>query len=202
MIITISGTPGSGKSTIGQRLARDLKYRRYDMGAMMRRMAHERGMSLSEFNRVNEEHDSGDRAVDAWQRKLGQKQVSAVIEGRLSFHFIPHSIKIFLAASPTVGAKRIWSQLQGVNTRNEGRNLRTLAQVKKSVERRMLGDRRRYLKYYGINPFLQRHYDLYLDTSRLTPERVYRKVHDFVVEKVRPNAATKQTANKSNKRSR
>jgi len=182
MIITISGTPGSGKSTVGQRLAKELRYPRYDMGALMRKMAHERGMSLSEFNRVNEEHDAGDRAVDAFQKKLGKTKRNGVVEGRLSFHFIPDSLKIFLAASPAVGARRIWQQLQGENARNEGRNLRTLAQVRKSVERRMSGDRRRYLKYYRVNPYLKRHYDLYLDTSRLHPDQVYRRVRRFVVE--------------------
>jgi cytidylate kinase len=66
----------------------------------------------------------------------------------------------------------------------------------------MSGDRRRYLKYYGINPFLKRHYDLYLDTSRLSPERVYRKVQDFVVEKVRMSSPLKQIGKKSKKRRR
>lgn len=150
------------------------------MGAMMREDAHDRGMSLSEYHRETAVSPRGDHAIDNFQKRIGRTKKNVVVEGRLSFYFIPHSLKIFLAASPTVGARRIWSQLQGKNSRNEGLNLRTFEQVKKSVVRRMQGDRRRYLKYYRVNPFLKKHFDLYLDTSRLSSTEVYRRVLAFV----------------------
>ncbi len=185
MIITISGTPGSGKSTIGKRLAAYLNYRRYDMGALMREDAHDRGMSLSEYHRVTAVNPRGDNLIDAFQRRIGRTKKRAVVEGRLSFHFIPKSLKIFLSVSTAVGARRIWKQLQHSTARNEGPQLRTLAQVAHSLARRMNGDRQRYLRYYGVNPFLKRHYDLWLDTSKLTPDAVFRQVRDFVVENLR-----------------
>lgn len=200
MIITISGTPGSGKSTIGQRLAAYLKYRRYDMGALMREDAHDRGMSLSEYHRLTAVSPHGDQMVDAFQRQLGRSRKTAVIEGRLSFHFIPKSLKIFLAASTAVGARRIWKQLQRSTARNEGPQLRTLAQVKRSIMRRMNGDRRRYRRYYGVNPFLKRHYDLWLDTSAHTPDAVFRRVRDFVVENLRRKSAGSSTWKKTRKK--
>ena len=49
MIISLSGAAGSGKSTVGERLAEELSWPRYYMGQMRRDAAKKRGMILSEY---------------------------------------------------------------------------------------------------------------------------------------------------------
>lgn len=185
MIITISGTPGSGKSTIGKAVASALHAKRYDMGQMWRDVARKRGMTLAELHRRVERNDpSVDRAVDSYQRKLGKSKRSLVVEGRLSFYFIPHSVKVFLYVDPREGARRIWKQLQNRNRRNEARHLQSAADVERAIRQRMRTDRKRYLRYYAINPFLKKHYNLYLDTTRLTERAVEERVRAYCVEKL------------------
>lgn len=183
MMITLSGTPGSGKSTVAKNLARRLKCRRIDMGAIRRQIAGRKGMTLPEYNRLAEHDPRIDRATDAFQQRLGRTRKNALIEGRLSFHFIPHSLKIFLYASPAVGAGRIWRELRTSSKRNEGR-LCSLADVERAVRQRIRSDKKRYWKYYRVNPFLKRHYDLFLDTSDLNRTQVFDRVRSFVSRKV------------------
>lgn len=171
MIITFGGTPGSGKSTLARQLARKLHYPRYYLGQMMRDLATKRKLTLRQLNRLSERDPTFDRQIDEYQRQLGQTKKNLIVEGRTSFYFIPRSFKIFLAASPRVGAKRIWKDLQKRNSRNEDRQVRSLAQVEQLVRQRMRSDRKRYQQYYGINPFLKQHYNLYLDTSYLTSKQ-------------------------------
>lgn len=181
MIVTFGGKPGSGKTTIAKRLARALGYPRFSMGQMMREMAKRRGMTLEQYHRLCKQSPTADREVDAYQEQLGRQRKNLIIEGRTSFYFIPSSTKIFLDVSPREGARRIVRDLRRENKRNEG-TPRRLIDVERMLRRRMRSDRERYRKYYGINPFLRKHYDLYLNTSSLTADEVFRRVRNFVVK--------------------
>ena len=173
MIISISGRPGSGKSTAGEFLAQALGYRRYYMGGLRREMAKERGISLAELNRLGETDIFTDRDVDEYQRKLGETEDNFVIEGRTSFYFIPKSYKIFLDCLITEGARRIWRQIETEgNKRNEDDRVKSVADMEASLRERFASDQKRYKKYYGIDVYDLSHYDLVIDTTHLNQDEV------------------------------
>ncbi|MDD2354181.1 MAG: cytidylate kinase family protein [Patescibacteria group bacterium] len=183
MIISFSGTEGSGKSTIAKRLAEKLKIPRYYMGALRREAAQKKGLTLAQYNKLGEEDPLTDFEVDEHQRQLGRERDNFIIEGRTSWYFIPHSLKIYLDVKPEIGAKRIFESLQKKNDRNEDRGLETWENVLASNQRRQESDRLRYQKYYNINVNDPNHYDFYLDTSNLNADQVYNKVEEFVLSK-------------------
>ncbi len=180
MIITISGVPGSGKSTVGKLIAKKLGYRFLSIGAMRRAMARERGMTLQEFNVLGEKQAFTDREVDAWQKQLGQEKDNMVIEGRTSFHFIPHSVKIFLTVNLDEAARRIFHDSAHVRRFEASKHYETSKELAHGLRHRIASDNRRYKKYYGLNIFVRKHYDLFLDTTKLTPAAVSRTVLTFV----------------------
>ncbi len=169
MIITISGTPGSGKSTVGKLLAKKLGYKYYSIGAMRRAMAKERGMTLQEFNVLGEKHSFTDVDIDRWQTKLGRERDNLVVEGRTSFHFIPHSVKIFLKVDLTEAARRIFHDPAHVRRFEASHHYQTVKELEHGLRGRMASDARRYKKYYGLNFYLAKHYDIVLDTTKKLP---------------------------------
>ncbi len=180
MIISLSGAPGSGKSTIAQMLADKFNWPRYYMGGLRREAAKKRGMTLTEYNKLGETDPSTDQEVDYYQRDLGNSDDNFVIEGRTSWYFIPHSLKIYLDVEPEEGAKRIFANLQRKNNRNEDINLNSWQDVLESNERRQKSDSLRCFKYYGIKIYDTKNYDFYLDTTNLGPDQVFQAVYDFV----------------------
>lgn len=184
MIISLSGAPGSGKSTIAQMLADKLGWQRYYMGGLRREAAKKRGMSLTEYNKLGESDISTDKEVDEYQRELGIKEDNFVIEGRTSWYFIPHSLKVYLDVSPEAGAKRIFGSLQHKNTRNEGDNLETWQDVLASTSQRVASDNLRYRQYYDIDVYDKKNYDFCLDTTDLTPDQVFLKLFDWIKERL------------------
>src|SRR5665811_1351260 len=165
MIISFSGAPGSGKSTIAQELAKKLSWPRYYMGIIRREAAKERGLTLAQYNKLGETDPSTDFEVDEYQKKLGQEENNFVIEGRTSWFLIPHSLKIYLDVDPEIGAKRIFQSLQKKNNRNEDDNPKTWEDVLESNKKRLVSDSLRYQKYYNIDINKPEKYDLYLDIS-------------------------------------
>ena len=181
MIISISGKPGSGKSTVAKKLAEEFGLVRYYIGGIRRQMAKKRGMTLEEFNELGEKEDFTDKEVDEYQKKLGKTKDNFVIEGRTSYFCIPHSIKIFLEVDEKVGAKRIFGHLkEKAEERNEAHGLNSVKDVLRSNQARMKSDRARYLKWYQQDPFDHKHYDFVLDTTNLSVEEEYQAVADFV----------------------
>ncbi|MFP4524692.1 MAG: (d)CMP kinase [Candidatus Woesearchaeota archaeon] len=179
MIISFSGTPGSGKSTVAQMVADRLGYKRYYIGGIRREAARKRGMTIEEYNRLGETDPSTDEEVDEYQQKLGEEEDDFVIEGRTSFHFIPHSFKVYLDVDLHEAAKRIHHD----ENKGEGRNERTFATVEETEENlkeRIASDRKRYKEYYGLDCFDKDNYDAVIDTTNITPEEAAEKVLEAV----------------------
>jgi cytidylate kinase len=173
MIITLSGAPGSGKSTVAEALVKTFNLKRYYMGQIRRNMAKEHGLTLEEFNKLGETEDWTDKKVDDYQKQLGQTEDNFLIEGRTSFFLIPNSIKIYLDADLKTAAERIFNQIQnkGGNERNEGQPI-SVEEMFESLKNRVESDVKRYKKYYNIDILDQAHYDIFLDTTSMTPNEV------------------------------
>ena len=182
MIISLSGAHGSGKSTIAKMLSEKLSWPRYYMGGLRREAAKKRGITLAEYNKLGEKDSKTDKEVDDYQKKLGETEDNFIIEGRTSWYFIPHSLKIYIDVNSQEGSKRIFKHLQKKNDRNEDKNLDSPEKVWKSLERRLASDQLRYKKYYNINVNDLSHYDFYLDTSNLSIEEVFNKVYTWIKE--------------------
>jgi cytidylate kinase len=69
-IITISGDPGSGKSTIAQELAKKLKAKRIYVGEIRREIARKKGLTLAELNKYAEKHPETDVDIERLLAKL------------------------------------------------------------------------------------------------------------------------------------
>ena len=183
MIISISGAHGSGKSTIAKQLAEKLGWPRYYIGGLRREAAKKRGLTLAEYNKLGETDPTTDQEVDEYQHELGRQQDNFIIEGRTSWYFIPHSLKIYLDVDEATGAKRVYKHLQekdAGSNRNEDINLNSWQDVLTSLRQRLASDNARYDKYYGIDVYDKNHYDFYLDTANLTKDEVYTAVYNFI----------------------
>ena len=174
MIITISGSAGSGKSTVGKLLAARLSFNHYSMGDLRRKMATDMGLTLAEFNKLGETKEFTDKDVDEYQRVLGAKEDDFVIDGRLSFHFIPQSVKIFLDAEENERARRIF------NDERVTEKFSSLEQAKREIANRQKSDMTRYSRYYGVDCLDKKQYDHVIDTTDLTPEQVVDRILDLV----------------------
>jgi len=175
-IITISGTPGSGKSTVAQILAEKLKASRIYVGAVRRELAREKGMTLEELNQYALTHPETDVDIDqkiAQDAKETAQRNKVIVEGRTQFYFLPESFKIYIKCDLNEGAKRIWQQMQNeaaLKKRNEAMP-KSLSELIKSIKERVVNDIKRYKKYYKLDHTDESHYDLVVDTTKLTAKQ-------------------------------
>ena len=181
MVISFNGDHGSGKSTIAERISKELQYERFYMGQIFRDLAEEKGLTLIEYLKLGETDANIDKSADDYIVKLGEERKDFVIESRTAWHFLPKSLKIYLEVSKEEGARRMFKHLKEENQRsNEDRGIETVEDVIASNEKRKAADDARYQKYYGINANEMKNYDLVLDTTDLTKDEVFEKVSDFV----------------------
>lgn len=177
-IITISGKPGSGKSSTADKVAELLGYTRYSSGDFVRAVLRKHNLSLAEFNERAEEDHSLDHEIDEELRKL-RNEKDIVIDSRLGFYWIPESFKVYLELDPDVAVSRIFSNIVENQSRAvEGSSSTSLQEIKKSVTNRIRSETTRYRSLYGINPYDSSHFDLVVDTSRHSPQTVATTIFD------------------------
>jgi cytidylate kinase len=161
MLVTVSGPPGSGKSTVASGLAEALGYRHVSGGDIFRGLADERGLSLAEFNERAEEDESIDRELDQRLREYARDGEQLVLESRLSGWMAGDyaDLKIWLNAPLDVRAERIAE-----------REDKPVEQAREETVEREASEKLRYDEYYSIDFESLEIYDLALNTARWSPE--------------------------------
>ena len=165
MRITISGPPGSGKTTACNRLSEKLGLKAVVFGKIFRELAAEKHLSLIEFGALAEKDPSIDRAIDDRILQIARENEDIILESRLSAYMLSRNsipaFKIYLGASPEVRMSRI-----GVR---EGQ---TLEDAKKETLERQASEAKRYMMYYNIDINDMSVYDLVVNTDELDPDGV------------------------------
>lgn len=169
MIIAIGGTPGSGKTTVAERVAKAHGYVLVSAGAMFREMAAAGGMDLEGYGREAERDHSIDRELD---RRVLEEVLrmdtfgnDVIVDGRLQGYLLGQRgvpcLKVWIDAPLDVRAERVAGR--------EGKSVRA---AKEAIGRREKSERIRYKAIYGIDIHRMKDADLVIDSSAKTPDEI------------------------------
>lgn len=154
MIITVSGSPGTGTTTLARALAAELDLPWVNSGELFRKIASERNISVKEMNRLAEKGPEIDYRIDDAQKALA-KEGQGVFEGRLSGHLLPADLKVLLKTDLRRKAERIAK-----------REAKLVEDAMQETRIREESEARRYKMYYNIDISDFSVYDLVIDTGR------------------------------------
>lgn len=177
-IITISGKPGSGKSSTADRTAELLEYTRHSCGDLVRKFIAEHKMTLSEYNEKAGHDHSLDEKMDQQLRDLREHN-DIVVDSRLGFYWIPESFKVYLDLDLEVATARIHSDAESnIRRRDTGEGISDMAQLEIQVRERMEQEQRRFQEMYHVDPYSLEHFDLIIDTAGQSPKTVALTVYE------------------------
>ena len=171
-IITITGDLGSGKSTVSDILCKHLNYEYIYTGKIQREIASRYNMTTLELNQYAETHPEIDDEVDATFKSLNEA-THLIVDSRLAWFFIPKSFKVFLKTDLAVSVSRISNDSQRENERYLSKE-----DAANKIIARKLSENKRYMELYGADCADLSNFDLIIDTSFITPERVA----DIIIE--------------------
>lgn len=168
MIIAIAGPIGVGKSTVADGLASALGYRVISGGEVFRALARERGISVTDVNRLAERDPTLDRELDRRQAELARGG-DCVVESRLSGWMVDADLKIWLRAPVDVRAARV-AHREGLD----------VAAARADLVERERSEWARYKASYNIDIDDLSPYHLVIDTTRWTAQTIVEALAAFV----------------------
>jgi len=181
LLITITGTPGAGKTTVAEALAKEYNLEYHHVGAIMRQIAEEKGIDVNVSNKLGETDPKIDKRIDQYQVEMGKTLPRAVIDGRMSFYFIPHSIKILMTCDAKEAGRRIYSQKRAKEKYHSAK------EAYRAAKERYDSEIKRYKKYYGVDVTDKNHYDIVYDTTNSPEgeaiEDIIQEVNNFLKKK-------------------
>lgn len=159
MIITISGPPGSGTSTLKDNLEDVYDCHVISGGKIFRKMAQDKGLTLSELTKKAENNESIDNELDERIEKyardfhmgnIKQQYDHLIVESRLSAWLAPEeAYNIWLTASSEERCKRVDDRKETVQ----------------ELKDREQSERSRYIQMYGVDIEDYNLYDLMINTE-------------------------------------
>jgi len=164
LLITISGLPGAGTSTVARLVANALGIERVDGGTVFRTMAAERGLDLGGFSLVAEDDPEIDLELD--QRLANRaREGDVLLESRLAAWIVSNeglpAFRVWVDADEQERARRVAAR--------EGGDPAVALEDNRARE---ASERRRYRTYYGIDLDDQTVYDQVIDSTGVEPEAI------------------------------
>lgn len=171
--ITISGTPGSGKSTVGRLLSEKIGLKYVYSGDLFRKTAKKYNMSLEEFGSYCETHKEVDKELDDYQLEIlrdGNVIVEGRIAGWIAYRNNISALKVILDADIETRAGRIVNRESG-----------DVEKRKQEMLNREKSEALRYKNYYNIDLKDTSIYDLVIDSADKTPDEIV----DLITQKIK-----------------
>ena len=157
---------GSGKSTVSKLLCEQLHYDYVHTGKIQREIADKYRMTTLELNQYAETHPEIDEEIDATFKSLNDAS-DLIVDSRLAWFFLPNSFKVFLQTDLIVSAKRISG-----DDRRKNEKYASIEEAANDILARKESENKRYMELYGANCSDLTNFNLVIDTSHITPEKV------------------------------
>ncbi len=166
MIITVSGAPGAGDTSLAKDLSKKLNYKLITTGETFKELAKKEGLQVGKSGSAiklwekqlknKKEMKKFHKKFDKAQRELALKNKNCIVNARLGAFTIPEAdLKIYLTASQKIRVKRVVK--------------RDKISYKKALEeatKREKIERREVKKMYGFDYAKDLHvYDLIINTD-------------------------------------
>ena len=181
--ISITGDPGSGKSTFAKSVASYTGYEMVTTGNIFRKLAAERGVSITRLNEMAEMQKELDAKVDDYLVSLNETDNPLVLDSRMAWHFVKDTFKVRLTVDPDEAVKRIFSD----DTPEEFREkFASMDEAMEEVKKRKQSEIRRYQKLYGVNIGDDSNFDLVINTSHTTKQEtldLFKKAYEKYLNK-------------------
>lgn len=163
MLLTVSGPPGSGKSTTAAGIADAFDLEHISGGDIFRELAAKRGYTAVEFNKLAEEDEQIDRDLDRRLYKIATERDDVLLESRLSGWLAGDQadLRVWLSAPTAVRAQRIAE-----------REEKSVELARQETVEREHSEAKRYEDYYNIDIDDLTIYDIVLNTARWEAEDV------------------------------
>lgn len=166
--ITLSGSVGSGKSTIGKLLSESLGAEFISVGNLSRKKAELMGMDIDQFQLYLKANPQMDKEMDKYIIDEMNKRSGFILDYRLGFHFIKNSFNVLLKVSPEIALTRISNRTGN----NEFYEDLSIEQKIAKMNARNLNMQARFMELYGIDFLKKENYHLVLETDNLKPEEI------------------------------
>ena len=166
--ISVTGDPGSGKSTFAREVAARTGFRLVTTGNIFRQLAADMGVSVTDLNEIAETQAQIDRKVDDYLKALNETRENLVLDSRMAWFFVENSLKIRLTVDLDVAVERIFKDTGG-----ELRETFTdLESGRVEVQRRRDSEILRYKTLYGVDISDTSNFDLVINTSNKAPQDI------------------------------
>jgi cytidylate kinase len=173
--VTIFGWAGVGKSSTGAVIAQKLGFDFVSSGNLFRAMATRMKISPQELELRAKTDLSIDRAIDEMLVEIGKNEACVLVESRLAWHWIPHSIKVKFKCADEERYRRIAL-----------RDNLSIDEAVRQTQEREAAIIERYENLYSIKNFgSDRDFDLIFDTTTASRETTLELALDFITSSLK-----------------
>ena len=165
--ISINGDIGSGKSSVCKVLSEEYGYEHVYIGELFRKIAEERGVSVTELHDIARVDPSIDKRLDDLQTELDDSRTDIVFDARLAWYFAPKSFSVYITVRPEIAAERIFKSQDRIAEKYS-----KVEEVFDEIVKRREIEVNRYYEKYGVRFDDLSKYNLIVDSSDKSPESV------------------------------